>query len=91
MTSVGEDYPKQQQKIREYLEIYVAMPDNPVKEIMLRDIRDTLRRADEALASGDTIQILKLYPYDDNALEWQKIEKIADDVQEAMRKKSEGE
>ena len=58
-TSVGEDFPKQQARVREVLKLYHDIgPAGAFGAIM---IETTLREADEAQASGDIIKILQSY------------------------------
>lgn len=58
--SVGSDYPKQQARIRELITAYRDLPnDAGVLGALL--LEDTLKRADEAQASGDIVSILKMY------------------------------
>ena len=58
-TSVGEDFPKQQARVREVLGMYRDIGPNGMFGAMM--IEQTLREADEAQASGDIIRILQSY------------------------------
>lgn len=58
--SVGTDFPNQQARVRELIGFYRELPNNTgAFGIMMME--DTLRRADEALASGDVVAILRSY------------------------------
>lgn len=58
-TSVGEDFPKQQARVREILGMYRDIGPNGMFGAAM--IEQTLREADEAQASGDIIRILQSY------------------------------
>lgn len=58
-TTVGEDFPKQQARVREVLSQYHAIGPNGAFGAMM--IEADLRAADEALASGDVVRILRAY------------------------------
>jgi hypothetical protein len=59
MTSVGEDFPKQQERVRGLLEIYKSIGPNGRFGAMM--IEQTLKEAEEAAISGDPIAILRAY------------------------------
>lgn len=58
-SSVGEDFPKEQARCRDLLVQYkrIGLPGTFGASI----IEATLRKADEAMASGDVVEILKAY------------------------------
>ncbi len=58
-TSVGEDFPKQQARVREVLKLYHEI--GPSGMFGAAAIEQTLREADEAQSSGDIIRILQSY------------------------------
>jgi hypothetical protein len=59
MTSVGEDFPKQQARVRALLPIYDAIgPAGQFGKVMLEA---TLKQAEEAAISGDIVAILQAY------------------------------
>lgn len=58
-TSVGADFPRMQAYAREMLAEYRAI--GPAGAFGALMIEETLRRADEALASGDVVAILHSY------------------------------
>jgi hypothetical protein len=58
-TRVGEDFPKQQARVREVLGMYRDIGPNGMFGAVM--IEQTLREADEAQASGDIIRILQSY------------------------------
>ena len=60
MTSVGEDFPRQQERVRHLIDDYRALPNGAgvIGAIMLDDV---LRRAAEAQSSGDVVQVVKMY------------------------------
>ena len=60
MTTVGEDFPRQQERVRKLREEYLALPDG-AGVIGAAIIDDILKRAAEAQASGDIVRILMLY------------------------------
>lgn len=57
--SAGEDFPKQQERVRTVLSHYEAI--GPAGVFGATMIRATLRRAELAMASGDIIEILRTY------------------------------
>lgn len=58
-TSVGEDFPKQQTRVRAVLKLYHEI--GPSGMFGAAMIEQTLREADEAQSSGDIIRILQSY------------------------------
>lgn len=58
-SSVGEDFPKQQARVREVLGQFKAI--GPAGAIGAALIEHTLQQADAALASGDILKILVAY------------------------------
>ncbi len=58
-TSVGEDFPKQQERVRTILGYYREI--GPAGAFGAAMIEQTLRRAEEAMASGDVVKILAAY------------------------------
>jgi len=58
--SVGEAFPQEQARVRELLVVYRELPlhAGAFGAMMLEGV---LRRADEAIASGDIIAILRAY------------------------------
>lgn len=59
MTSIGEDFPKQQARVREVLGWYKEI--GPAGVIGAALIEYALQKADEAMASGDVLKILVAY------------------------------
>ncbi len=59
ITTVGEDFPKQQARVREVLGLYRDIGPNGMFGAMM--IEKTLQEADEAQASGNIIEILRSY------------------------------
>jgi len=59
VTTVGEDYPKEQARCREVLSQYKELGQSGVLGGMM--IEATLREADAAMASGDIVRILQAY------------------------------
>ena len=59
ITTVGEDFPKQQARVREVLKLYYEI--GPSGMFGAASIEQTLREADEAQATGDIIRILQSY------------------------------
>ncbi|MFA6165405.1 MAG: hypothetical protein WC700_02230 [Gemmatimonadaceae bacterium] len=57
--SVGEAFPREQERVRELLIEYDKL--GPVGAFGALMLRDTLARADAAMASGDVIAILRSY------------------------------
>jgi len=60
MTSVGEDFPRQVQRVWELREQYVALPEG-VGAYGALELKMMLERATEAQASGDIVRILRSY------------------------------
>ena len=58
-TSVGDDYPKQQQRIQECLEHGLEI--GPAGGFYVAAARDLLRRSQEAAISGDVVAQVRLY------------------------------
>lgn len=58
MTSLVEAFPKEQQRVRNLLPLYDAIPTGAFGAMMLRQ---TLTRAEQAAASGDVIAMLQSY------------------------------
>ena len=59
MTSLGEEYPKEQARCRELLTQYQEIgPPGRFGALMIEDM---LCRADEAAISGDVIAMIRLY------------------------------
>lgn len=59
MTSVGDEYPKEQARCREILGYYKEI--GPVGAFGAAMIEDTLRRADEAAVSGDVVAMVRAF------------------------------
>ena len=59
MTSVGEDFPRQQERVRKLWGRYVEM--GPKGATGAADLEELLGRAAAAQSSGDVIQIVRLY------------------------------
>jgi hypothetical protein len=57
--SVGEDFPRQQARVREVLGHYREI--GPAGQFGAAMIEADLREADEAMASGDVVRILRSY------------------------------
>ena len=57
-TSVGEEFPKEQARVRELLGLYKTIPTGMFGAVMIEQV---LRRADAAAISGDPIAILRSY------------------------------
>lgn len=59
MTSLGEDFPKEQARCREVLSQYREIgPPGRFGALMIEDM---LRRADRAAMSGDVIEMIRVY------------------------------
>ena len=58
MASLAQDFPKEQQRVRELLEVYNPIPTGAFGATMLRQ---ALTRAEQAAASGDVIAMLRSY------------------------------
>lgn len=59
MSSLGEEYPKQQARVREILWSYKEI--GPVGIFGASIIEDLLRRADKAAVEQDTIAMIQLF------------------------------
>lgn len=59
MSSVGTEFPIEQARVREVLAQYKAI--GPAGRFGAMAIEDTLRRADQAMASGDVVAIVRAY------------------------------
>jgi hypothetical protein len=59
MASVGDDYPREQARIREVRDN--AREIGPAGGFLVAICDDLLRRADEAAISGDVVAVLRLY------------------------------
>ena len=59
MSSLGEEYPKEQERLRGLIEQYKEI--GPAGAFGLMAIRSVLRRADIAAASQDTIEMIRCY------------------------------
>lgn len=57
--SVGEDFPNQQARARELLKQYHSI--GPAGAFGAAVIEATMREADQALASGDVVRIIRAY------------------------------
>jgi uncharacterized membrane protein YgdD (TMEM256/DUF423 family) len=58
--SVGEAFPKEQQRLRELLAIYRGL-EGGVGAFGAAGIEQTLQRADQAMASGDVVAIVQAF------------------------------
>ena len=58
MESLAQEFPKEQQRVRELLEVYNTIPTGAFGAMMLRQ---ALTRAEQAAASGDVIAMLRSY------------------------------
>lgn len=59
MASLGEEYPKEQERCRGLLLQYADIGAAGIPGSMI--IKDVLRRADKAVVEGDTIGMIGLY------------------------------
>ena len=59
MSSLGEDYPKQQAMCRRILESYIEI--GPAGAFAAGMIRAVLKEADEAAVSGDLVRMIRAY------------------------------
>ena len=59
MSSLGEEYPKQQARCREVLGQYIEI--GPAGNFGAMMIRATLKEADEAAVSGDVVRMLRAF------------------------------
>ncbi len=58
LLSLGEAYPKELARVREVLKVYEEIPAGRFAVIMISDL---LRRAEAAIARGDTVAMIELY------------------------------
>lgn len=58
-SSVGDDYPRQQERIREAVQ--AGREIGPAGAFYVMVGEDLLRRADQAAISGDIVQMLSVY------------------------------
>lgn len=58
MTSVADDFVKEQERVRNLLAVYDSIPSGGFGAAA---IREALARADRAAMSGDVIEILRSY------------------------------
>jgi len=59
MASLGEEYPKEQARVREVLGVYKEI--GPAGAFGAMDIEQTLREADEAALSGDLPRMIAAF------------------------------
>lgn len=59
MSSVGEQFPKEQARVRQLLTEYKSL--GPIGAFGATMIEQALKRADEAAISGDVLAILRSY------------------------------
>jgi hypothetical protein len=59
MSSIGEDFPNEQARVRELLTEYKAI--GPAGAFGALMIEKALQRADQAMASGDVVAIVRSY------------------------------
>ncbi len=59
MTTLGDDYPNEQSRVRELIGIYKSL--GPVGSFGAAMLEQTLQRADQAAASGDAVAMLRAY------------------------------
>ncbi len=59
MTTLGDDYPNEQARIRRLIEIYKSL--GPVGSFGAAMIEQVLQRADHAAANGDVVAMLRAY------------------------------
>lgn len=60
MSSLGEEFPKEQARCRELLGVYKSLPNN-AGWFAAPMIEDMLRRADVAAISGDVLAMIQVY------------------------------
>ena len=58
MSNLAEELPKEQQRVRELLEVYNTIPTGAFGAMM---IRQALDRAEQAASSGDVVAMLRSY------------------------------
>ena len=61
MTSVGLDMPRQQQRVRELVKLYRTPVLNGAGEIGARLMEAALSEAEQAMASGDVVRIVRAH------------------------------
>ena len=59
MTTVGDDFPRQQERVRTCLEHGLEI--GPAGRFYVAVCREILKRADEAVISGDIVLVLRFY------------------------------
>jgi hypothetical protein len=59
MSTLGEDFPREQERVRELLAEYLAL--GPVGAFGAHFIKQALKQADEAAISGDVARIIAAY------------------------------
>ena len=59
MTSVGQDFPVQQERVRDLIERYKSI--GPAGKLAILYMRAALKKADEAAISGDPVAQLRSY------------------------------
>lgn len=60
MSSLGEELPNEMQRVTGLLQVYSSLP-NGAGNFAAVIMRQTLDRATRALASGDVIQMIRVY------------------------------
>lgn len=62
-TTLGDDYPKEQARMRELLEEAheIAKMPNVNMSFYIAMLKQTMREADEAAISGDVVRMLRAY------------------------------
>ena len=58
MASLAEDFPQEQQRVRDLLPLYDSIPTGAFGAMMLRQ---ALTRAEQAASSGDVVAMLRSY------------------------------
>ena len=58
MSTLGEDYPKEQERLRELIQVYAQIPSGAFGKMM---IEHALKKADEAAISGDLPRMIAAY------------------------------
>lgn len=63
MTSLGEEYPKEQARCRDVLEVYISAGNIPGcnTNFAVANIKDMLSRADQAVIQGDLVEMIKCF------------------------------
>lgn len=59
MSTVGDDYPNEQARVRELIGIYKSL--GPVGTFGALMLEQVLQRADQAAASGDVVAMVRSY------------------------------